>query len=139
MLLAVHDLEVRYGRVYAVRGVSLSVAAGEVVAVLGANGAGKSSLLRAMLGIEKILAGTVEFDGKDITAWPVSRRVKEGLVLVPEGRKIINTLTVHENLLMGAFSRRRPDASSATDRRDLRPLPEPRRTAQQSCRRPFRR
>ena len=105
MLLAVHDIEVRYGRVYAVRGVSLAVAAGEVVAVVGANGAGKSSLLRAILGIEKILAGTVEFDGKDITAWPVSRRVKEGLVLVPEGRKIINTLTVHENLLMGAFSR----------------------------------
>src|SRR5580658_3328084 len=106
MLLAAHDLEVRYGRVRAVRGLSLELARGEVVAVLGANGAGKSSLLRALLGIERVAAGHIEFDGIDMTDWPVSRRVQRGLVLVPEGRKIINTLTVHENLLMGAFNRR---------------------------------
>jgi branched-chain amino acid transport system ATP-binding protein len=106
MLLAAHDLEVRYGRVRAVRGLSLELARGEVVAVLGANGAGKSSLLRALLGIERVAAGHIEFDGIDMTDWPVSRRVQRGLVLVPVGRKIINTLTVHENLLMGAFNRR---------------------------------
>jgi len=105
LLLAAHDLEVRYGRVHAVRGISIALARGEVVAVVGANGAGKSSLLRALLGIEKPTNGRVEFGGRDVTSWPASRRVKEGLVLVPEGRKIINTLTVNENLLMGAFNR----------------------------------
>lgn len=106
MLLNVRDLDVRYGRVHAVKAMSLNLAAGEVVAVLGANGAGKSSLLRALLGIERIAGGRVEFDGKDVTDWPASRRVKEGLVLVPEGRRAINALTVNENLLMGAFNRR---------------------------------
>jgi branched-chain amino acid transport system ATP-binding protein len=106
LLLAVHDLEVRYGRVRAVRGLSLTLARGEIVAVLGANGAGKSSLLRALLGIERAASGQVEFDGIDITGWSPSRRVRRGLVLVPEGRRIITTLTVHENLLMGAFNRR---------------------------------
>lgn len=106
MLLAALDLEVRYGRVRAVRGVSLELADGEVVAVLGANGAGKSSLLRALLGTERVAAGHIEFDGVNVTNWPASRRVQRGLVLVPEGRKIISTLTVHENLLMGAFNRR---------------------------------
>jgi branched-chain amino acid transport system ATP-binding protein len=106
MLLEVKDLHVRYGRVHAVRGVSLALEPGMIVAVVGANGAGKSSLLRAILGVERVGAGQVRFDGADITAWPTSERVKNGLVLVPEGRRIIMTLTVHENLLMGAFNRR---------------------------------
>jgi branched-chain amino acid transport system ATP-binding protein len=106
MLLEVRDLDVRYGRVHAVRGVSLTLGAGQVVAVVGANGAGKSSLLRTILGIEKAAGGRVGFDGVDITRWSVSQRVKSGLVLVPEGRRIVMTLTVHENLLMGAFNRR---------------------------------
>ena len=106
MLLDVHDLDVRYGRIRAVRGVSLTLARGEIVAVLGANGAGKSSLLRALLGIEHAAAGRVMFDGVDITYWPAYRRVRHGLALVPEGRRIVMTLTVHENLQMGAFNRR---------------------------------
>jgi branched-chain amino acid transport system ATP-binding protein len=106
VLLTVRDLDVRYGRVDAVRGVSLDLARGEIIAVLGANGAGKSSLLRALLGVQRLAGGRIEFDGQDITAWPASRRVSGGLVLVPEGRRIVATLTVHENLLMGAFSRR---------------------------------
>jgi len=105
VLLDARDLDVRYGRVHAVRNVSLHLAPGEIVAVLGANGAGKSSLLRALLGIEKAAGGRVLFDGVDITRWPTSERVKAGLVLVPEGRRIVTTLTVHENLLMGAFNR----------------------------------
>jgi branched-chain amino acid transport system ATP-binding protein len=105
VLLAVHDLEVQYGRVRAVRGISLKLARGEVVAVLGANGAGKSSLLRCVLGIERAAAGHIEFDGRNVTGWSASQRVRAGLVLVPEGRRIISTLTVHENLLMGAFHR----------------------------------
>jgi branched-chain amino acid transport system ATP-binding protein len=110
VLLTVRDLDVRYGRVEAVRGVSLNLARGEIVAVVGANGAGKSSLLRALLGVQRMAGGRVEFDGADITAWPTSRRVAEGLVLVPEGRRVVTTLTVHENLLMGAFHRRAPRA-----------------------------
>jgi branched-chain amino acid transport system ATP-binding protein len=105
-VLAVHELEVRYGRVQAVRGVSMTLAEGEVVAVLGANGAGKSSLLRAVLGLTRPSGGTIAFAGRDITHCPVSERVRGGLVLVPEGRRIVTTLTVHENLLMGAFHRR---------------------------------
>jgi branched-chain amino acid transport system ATP-binding protein len=106
MRLEVNDLHVRYGRVHAVRGMSFTVAAGEVVAVLGANGAGKSSLLKALMGLEPAAGGTVVLDDADITRWQPSRRVREQLVLVPEGRRIVTSLTVHENLLMGAFARK---------------------------------
>ena len=106
MLLDLRDLEVRYGRVRAVQGVSLQVAAGEIVAVLGANGAGKTSTLRALLGLQRASRGQILFDRNDITDWQASRRVRGGLVLVPEGRCIVTTLSVHENLLMGAFNRR---------------------------------
>jgi branched-chain amino acid transport system ATP-binding protein len=110
MRLDVRDLHVRYGRIHAVRGVTLSVEPGEVVAVLGANGAGKSSLLKAILGLEPTAAGTVALDGTNVTNWQPSRRVRSGLVLVPEGRRIVMSLTVHENLLMGAFTRSNLDA-----------------------------
>jgi branched-chain amino acid transport system ATP-binding protein len=103
--LDVHDLDVRYGRVHALRGVSLQLGSGEVVAVLGANGAGKSSLLRAILGLVRPAGGSITFDGDDIGGWSVARRVRSGLVLVPEGRRIVTSLTVQENLLMGAFNR----------------------------------
>src|SRR4030088_2433219 len=105
MRLEVNDLHVRYGRVHAVRGVSLHVAEGEVVAVLGANGAGKSSLLKALMGLQPASGGGVEPDGKDITNWSPSSRMRHRLVLVPEGRRIVTSLTVHENLLMVAFTR----------------------------------
>jgi branched-chain amino acid transport system ATP-binding protein len=104
--LEVHDLDVRYGRVHAVRGVSMRLGEGEIVAVLGANGAGKSSLLRAVLGLVRISVGSVMLDGRDITHESTSARVRGGLVLVPEGRRIVMSLTVHENLLMGAYNRR---------------------------------
>jgi branched-chain amino acid transport system ATP-binding protein len=105
MRLEVHDLHVRYGRVHALRGVSLTVEPGEIFAVLGANGAGKSSLLKALIGLQPAAAGRVTYGGVDITGWPPSRRMRNHLVLVPEGRRIITSLTVHENLLMGAFTR----------------------------------
>jgi len=105
MRLEVHDLDVRYGRIHAVRGVSLRVEPGEVVAVLGANGAGKSSLLKALLGLERASGGRILLGRDDITHWSPSRRVRHNLVLVPEGRRIIMSLSVHENLLMGAFPR----------------------------------
>jgi branched-chain amino acid transport system ATP-binding protein len=103
--LEVRDLRVAYGRIEAVRGVSLRVGVGEIVAVLGANGAGKSSMLKAILGLVKPSGGQVSFAGQDITHWPPSARVRQRLVLVPEGRRIVSSLSVHENLLMGAFAR----------------------------------
>ena len=109
MLLDVADLEVRYGRTHAVRGVSLGVAAGEVVTVLGANGAGKSSLLKALAGAVRPAAGRVWLDGQDVTTLSAPERVRRGLVLVPEGRQILVSLTVHENLQMGAYCRRDGD------------------------------
>jgi branched-chain amino acid transport system ATP-binding protein len=106
MRLEVNDLHVRYGRVHAVRGVSLKVEEGEIVAVLGANGAGKTSLLKALMGLEPAAEGSVTLGGADMTRWPTSRRVREHLSLVPEGRRIVTSLTVHENLQMGAFARK---------------------------------
>ena len=106
MRLELHDLDVRYGRVHAVRGVSMRVGQGEAIAVLGANGAGKSSLLRAVLGMVRLSRGSVMLDGRNIISERTSARVRSGLVLVPEGRRIVMSLTVHENLLMGAYHRR---------------------------------
>jgi branched-chain amino acid transport system ATP-binding protein len=111
--LELHDLDVRYGRVHAVRGVSMRLSDGETVAVLGANGAGKSSLLRAVLGLVRLSGGSVMLDGRNISAESPAARVRSGLVLVPEGRRIVMSLTVHENLLMGAYYRRDSHAVAA--------------------------
>jgi branched-chain amino acid transport system ATP-binding protein len=105
-LLAVENLDVRYGRTHAVKQLSLSLDEGEVVTVLGANGAGKSSLLRAIQGVTPAAGGRVRYRGEDITRWSAPRRVAAGLVLVPEGRQIFVSLTVHENLLLGGYTRK---------------------------------
>ncbi len=106
MLLEVAALDVRYGRNHAVKGIDLTVDEGEIVTVLGANGAGKSSLLKALAGAEKPAGGRIRLGGDDITPWSASRRVRAGMVMVPEGRQILISLTVHENLLRGAYCRR---------------------------------
>ena len=106
MLLEIQNLEVRYGRTRAVQDVSLRLDAGDIVAVLGANGAGKSSLLRAVQGTVRPAGGRVRYRGEDITGWSAPKRVAAGLVLVPEGRQIFVSLTVHENLLLGGYTRR---------------------------------
>jgi branched-chain amino acid transport system ATP-binding protein len=113
MPLEVEELNVRYGRVHAVRGASLAVADGEIVAVLGANGAGKSSLLKAVLGLVPAASGRVRFAGTDVTSWTAARRLAQGIALVPEGRRILVGLSVEENLLMGAYGRRDPGAVRA--------------------------
>ena len=104
MLLDIQGVNVRYGRNHAVKSVNLTLEEQEIVTVLGANGAGKSSLLKAIQGSEKS-TGIVLFDGVDISGWSAPRRVNAGLVLVPEGRQIFVSLTVHENLQMGAYCR----------------------------------
>ena len=106
MLLEVEGLDVRYGRNHAVKAMDLTVAEGEIVTVLGANGAGKSSLLKAIQGTVRSAAGKLRFAGKPISGWSAPKRVSNGLVLVPEGRQIFVSLTVHENLQMGAYTRR---------------------------------
>ena len=105
-LLEVSGLSVAYGRVAALSDVSLTVNEGEVVTVLGANGAGKSTLLKAILGAVPAKAGGITFADADITRLPPHRRMGAGLVLVPEGRRILITLTVEENLKLGAHMRR---------------------------------
>jgi branched-chain amino acid transport system ATP-binding protein len=102
--------------VRAVRRVDLQVAPGEIVTVLGANGAGKTSLLRALAGMTPIAGGRIRFDGQDITQLPGPARVGRGLVLVPEGRQIFVSLTVHDNLLLGAFTRRDGEVNRDIDR-----------------------
>jgi branched-chain amino acid transport system ATP-binding protein len=114
MLLEARGLEVRYGRNRAVKGIDIFVADGEIVTVLGANGAGKTSLLRALQGVTQA-GGTVRFDGHDISAASSAERVRRGLVLVPEGRQIFVVMTVHENLLIGAHLRRDAGVSSDID------------------------
>lgn len=105
MLLDVNGLDVRYGRNHAVKAVDLTIDEGEIVTVLGANGAGKSSLLKAISGLEKSAGGEIKLDGRTITNLAPSQRVGRGIVLVPEGRQILVSLTVHENLLIGAYCR----------------------------------
>jgi len=109
MLLEVSQLDVRYGRNHAVKTLNLSLPAKAIVTVLGANGAGKSSLLKSIMGIVPASGGSISFDGRDITGMSVPQRTREGLVLVPEGRQILTSLTVHENLLMGAYPRKQFD------------------------------
>jgi len=106
MLLDVQELSVHYGRTQAVQRMSLHIEAGEIVTVLGANGAGKSSLLKALQGVVKPAGGQVQFKGRSILGDSAARRVSEGLVLVPEGRQIFVSLSVHDNLLMGAYTRK---------------------------------
>ena len=108
LLLEVDNLDVRYGRTHAVKGVSLTVGADEMVTVLGANGAGKTSLLRALQGLVPVAGGRIRFDGEDITDLSPPRRLRRHLALVPEGRQIVLGLSVHENLQMGAYCREDP-------------------------------
>lgn len=106
-LLAVHDLIVRYGDFEAVHGIDVTVAEGEVLAVIGANGAGKSTLLKAIAGSLLPASGQVLFEGTDVAQESAPRRVRRGIALTPEGRRIFPSLTVEENLIIGAYTRRR--------------------------------
>lgn len=106
-LLAADDITFSYGPLRVLFGVSVSVAEGESVALLGTNGAGKSTFLRVVAGLERPASGRVEFDGEDITHWSPAARVARGLVLVAGGKATFPTLTVRENLRIGAYGFRR--------------------------------
>ena len=105
-LLEVTDLHVRYGGAIAVRGIDLHVDQGEVALVLGANGAGKTSSLRAIAGQLRQSKGSIRWSGSDISNWPSFRVTRAGLVMVPEGRKVFAPLSVKENLSVGGFTNR---------------------------------
>ncbi|GAC1525080.1 MAG: ABC transporter ATP-binding protein [Vulcanimicrobiaceae bacterium] len=116
MALVVESLSAAYGDTQVLWDVSLRVDPGEVVALIGSNGAGKSSLLGAMSGLVKKRAGTVAYDGLDLTALAPDRIVRAGVVQVPQGRRLFNALTVRENLLMGAYLRADADVASDLER-----------------------
>jgi len=109
-LLAAENLELAYGQAAVCRGITLSVAAGEIVALIGANGAGKSTTLRAIAGLLAPRAGAITFCGSDITRVPAHERTVLGIALVPEGRHVFPFLTVRENLELGGFKHRHDGA-----------------------------
>jgi len=104
-MLNAHGLEVVYGGIRAVKGIDLQVRSGELVALIGANGAGKTSTLKALSGLLRPAAGSIEYDGAEVTGKPAYHLVRRGLAMVPEGRGVFPRLTVAENLAMGAYIR----------------------------------
>jgi branched-chain amino acid transport system ATP-binding protein len=109
-LLVVKGLQVHYGGIRAVQGIDLAVSAGECVALIGANGAGKSSTLKALSGLVSVAGGTIHFDQMLLNSLPAFERARKGLVMVPEGRGIFANLRVDENMQMGAYARTDRDA-----------------------------
>lgn len=109
-LLDVKDLHISYGAIKAVRGISFTIEEGEIVTIIGANGAGKSTIMRTLMGLERAERGTVLFQGRDVTNAPSYAIVKSGMVLSPEGRHIFPGLSVHENLKLGAYTASRAAA-----------------------------
>ena len=116
MMLEVEGLCSHYGRIPALRGIDLHVGEGELVALVGANGAGKTTLLRALSGVQPVSAGRVRFEGSDITAAAPDKRVRLGIVQVPEGRQVFGPLSVEDNLRLGAYLRSKAEAALGIER-----------------------
>ncbi len=113
-MLKISDLEVYYGVIQAIKGISFEVNEGEVIALIGANGAGKTTILHTITGLVDSKAGKIEFEGHDITKMPGYKTVSLGMAHVPEGRRVFADLTVYENLLMGAYTRKDKDEINQT-------------------------
>ncbi|MBG0817460.1 ABC transporter ATP-binding protein [Planomonospora sp. ID82291] len=105
MLLEIKDIHVHYGKIAALKGISVEVNQGEIVTLIGANGAGKTTTLKTISGLRGLTSGSIVFDGQDISKMPGHKRVMAGLGQAPEGRGIFPGMTVHDNLLMGAYTR----------------------------------
>ena len=116
MMLELQDLHVSYGGIRALKGVSIQVNEGEIVSLIGANGAGKSTTLRAISGLERAQSGKILYNGEDITGKPSKYMVQNGLILVPEGRLIFPDMTVLENLKIGAYLRNDRDVEADIQR-----------------------
>ena len=104
-MLTIKNLHVHYGGIHALRGIDLEIAEGQIISLIGANGAGKSTTLKSIMGLVNKTSGTIEWNGKDITNLATRHVVKEGIVLCPEGRRVFPDLTVEENLRIGAYLR----------------------------------
>ena len=122
-MLQVEDLNVYYGAIHALQGISFSVNEGEIVTLIGANGAGKSTTLRTLSGLLRSRTGSITFKGRDIATMPAEKIVEAGISHVPEGRKIFAPLSVRENLMMGAYSRNDPDEIQETLERAYKSFP----------------
>lgn len=115
-MLQIKDLQVHYGGIHALRGISLDIQDGKIISLIGANGAGKSTTLKAIMGLVPKTSGTVVYNDKDISSFKTRDIVKEGLILTPEGRRVFPDLTVDENISLGAYVRN-DKAQIAKDRK----------------------
>src|SRR5215468_3177899 len=104
-LLDLHKVEIAYGGIQAVKGINLHVDKGELVCLIGANGAGKTTTLKGITGLQPVKAGTIRYDGQNVTGRRSYELVRNGLAMVPEGRGVFGALTIEENLAMGAYAR----------------------------------
>ena len=109
MKLEIKDLHVSYGGIRALKGISLTVEEGQIVTLIGANGAGKSTTLRAISGLQRVQSGSILYGGEELTSLPAKEIVRRGIIHVPEGRRVFPDMTVAENLKIGAFLRRDND------------------------------
>ncbi|HLV65866.1 MAG TPA: ABC transporter ATP-binding protein [Polyangiaceae bacterium] len=121
--LEVNDLTVRYGGIVAVKGISLRVGRGEIVTLIGANGAGKTSTLKAVVGLVPAASGTIRVFGRDTRGTPTHELAARGVALVPEGRAVFGNLTVRENLELGSFRKREPKGRAERFERCIRLFP----------------
>ena len=125
MLLEVKDLQVSYGAIAALKGISFDLDQGEIVTLIGANGAGKSTTLKTISGLVQPRSGSIVFNGADITKAPSHKIVAMGISHCPEGRKPFSTMSVRENLQLGAYTQTDKKAIAAGDGARLRALPSP--------------
>jgi len=105
-MLEILDLHVHYGGIHALKGISMKVEEGQIISLIGANGAGKSTTLRTICGLKESTRGSIKYKGKELTKLDTSEIVKMGITMVPEGRRVFSNLTVYENLLAGAYLRK---------------------------------
>lgn len=115
-MLDVKDINVYYGAIHAVRNVSLVVNAGEIVSIIGANGAGKSTILKTLVGLLRSRTGDIFFEGQSIAKLSPATIVRQGIALVPEGRRVFPRMSVEDNLLLGAYARKDKEVSSDINR-----------------------
>jgi len=116
-MLEIRNLSVHYGGIHALQGIDIDVPEGKIVTLIGANGAGKSTTLRSIVGLVKTSGGSVKWNGETLTGLPTKDIVSKGVVLVPEGRRIFPNLTVEENLKLGAYARNDKDGIAADEER----------------------
>ncbi|MCW2941388.1 MAG: transporter related protein [Actinomycetia bacterium] len=121
MLLEINDIHVHYGKIAALKGVSVEVDEGEIVTLIGANGAGKTTILKTISGLRPLSTGRILFDGRDISSMPGHKRVLAGIGQAPEGRGIFPGMTVTDNLLMGAYARKGDFSKDLQEAFDLFP------------------